>query len=127
MAISLLRTHTQVFTWLGDAITQGFVDKNGNWIPPVDTSDSITSYGSLQPYSTGNSRLVLPEGMREKDACLWYSTDDIRSLDDAEKLEPAVTNIRGNVYEVAKKADWTGYGLSTDHYEYLLVKQTPAE
>ena len=127
MSIALLQTHTQVFTWLGDATNKGYVDLAGNWIPPVADTHTLTSTGSLQPYMQGMTRLTLPEGMRERDAYVWISADDIRSLDEEEKLEPAVTTIKGRTFEIVKKADWTGFGLTVDHYEYLLYKQSPEE
>lgn len=127
MAIALLSTHTITFTEYGDSVTTGYYDKGGVWVDPVGTVRTFDVLGSLQPYSKDNTRSILPEGVKEESTYVFYSKEEIRVTNKRTNLKGATTVIDSDTYEVGTRAKWQGFSLIPDHYEYVLILQSPDE
>lgn len=119
MSLKLLQTHKITFTRHGSATDKTYVDEYGDTIAP-NTTSQIETCGSLQPFSKKKNRVGLPEGFREEDFLVYYSTADLRTTEQFDNLLPDTCTIDGKEYKVVRKGNWTGFGLTVDNNEYYL-------
>lgn len=112
--ISLLQTHSITFSRPSSGY---YVD--GEWVDGAITT--IPSTGSLQPYKQGKVSLIPPEGLRTTDLRLYYTKTLLRTADEFQDITADYCVIGGRQFQVFDFEDWSGYGLETDHYKYLLV------
>ncbi len=115
----LMNTHSVVFTRTGTPTEKPRFNSTGRAVHPDETSE-ITATGSLQPYSTMNNRLPLPEGVREEDCRIFYSKDDLRTVEQFNNNLADKAEIEGKWYKVMRKGPWQGFKTRVDHYEYYL-------
>lgn len=103
--------------------TAGYFDDDENWIQGTVTE--VTAVGSLQPFlTTSIRRIVLPRGVKEEDARLFYTkASNLKSAKDSTRQEASVTTINGEEYYIEEKGDWSRLGTYLKHYVYLLVKR----
>lgn len=118
---SLWETDELVFT--ETSTTGGYFDDDENWVP--GESSNTTCLGSLQPYTTTNTkRLVLPSGIKEEDARMFYSkTCNLKAASEVTEEYAATTIIDGKEFYVDRKGDWSRIGVCLRHYAYLLIKR----
>lgn len=102
---------------------------NGGYLDPdtrlwVESPPSVpfSIKCSLQPVK-GRSRLLLPDGIRTTDSKLVLTKTELLITDDFFSQECDVVTIKGVDFNVFHVEDWTGFGLSTDHYRCLLVRK----
>lgn len=119
MKLKLLQTHTIVFTRTGSDSEKPYVDEYGKTVTP-STTTLISTQGSLQPRSKANNRLNLPEGVREQDHFSYYTTTDLRTVDQFGNNLADTCEINGKQYKVTREGNWTGFNLTPDHHEYFL-------
>ncbi len=117
--IKLLQTHSIDFTRHGSDTDKTYVDVDGSIVTPTTTS-TISTEGSLQPFSVKQNRVALDEGMREEDFFVYYSKSVLRTTNQFSNLLPDTCTIDGDEYKVTRKGNWTGYGLLVDNNEYYL-------
>ncbi len=118
-SIKLLQTHSIDFTRHGSDTDKTYVDVDGSIVTPTTTS-TISTEGSLQPFSAKQNRVALDEGMREEDFYVYYSKSDLRTTNQFSNELPDTCTIDGDEYKITRKGNWVGYGLLTDNYEYYL-------
>ncbi len=118
-SITLLETHSIDFTRHGSDTDKTYVDEYGNIVSPTTTT-TISTIGSLQPFSKYQSRVGLEEGFREEDYFVYYSKDVLRTTNQFDNNLPDTCVIDGNSYKVTRKGLWTSYGLLSDNNEYYL-------
>lgn len=117
--LKLLQTHQIDFTRHGSDTDKSYVDKSGNVVSPTTTS-TISTEGSLQPYSIKQNRVALDEGMREEDFYVYYTKSELRTTNQFSNSLPDTCTILTDEYKVTRKGNWTGFDLATDNYEYYL-------
>lgn len=70
---------------------------NGRLVLGAETAFSVT--GSLQPLKA-DEVLLLPEGLRTRTQYKFYTTDDLRTADEPNGIEPDQLEISGKRYSV---------------------------
>jgi len=131
MALKLMQTHQITFTRHGDDTDKTYVDEYGNTIAPTTTSEIVTC-GSLQPFSKKQNRVGLPEGFREEDYWVYYSTSNLRTIEQFDNLtcDSCVNPLDGKTYKVLRKGRWNefcvdGKSLLANNNEYYLQLVQP--
>lgn len=126
--ISLLETRILSFV-RDDPNSKGYYDENRRYVeasklPPIQVE------GNMQPFKAGNNllrdgehRLITEQGYNADDARIFYSATKLNPLDPFAKTKADRTTIDGHSYFVFSAKDWSGYGLSAEHYEYILVRE----
>lgn len=113
----LFSTHTVTFTrQTGD----GYHDEvSGDWVSVTDPSFDAT--GSLQPYRSGYEQVILPEGVNDSDAKIFYTKTEIRTANKTAGTLADTATINSEEYEVFSSEDWTGFGSAAGHYRGILI------
>jgi len=117
--LKLLQTHTIVFKRIGTASEKPYVDEYGKTVTP-STIELITAQGSLQPRSKSNNRLNTEAGVREQDFMSFYTTTDLRTVDQVGNSLADTCTIGDKEFKVTREANWAGFNLTPDHHEYFL-------
>lgn len=115
----LMRTNSITFTRYGDDTDKTYVDDYGNTVAPT-TITTIETCGSLQPISKKQNRVGNEEGFREEDHLVYYTTSELRTIEQFDNFTADTCEIDGKHYKVTRRGNWTGFGLRTDHNEYFL-------
>lgn len=79
----------------------------GRWVPSASVTAGVTA--SVQPAS-GHEKLLLPEGMRSRDAITVFSTSELRPLDRSGGKPPSVIQWKGRRYSVEVLNDYYELG-----------------
>lgn len=116
----LLRSKTLTFK----SFEEGYIDDDGLWSDGVEKTFNVK--GSLQPFS-GSTRNVLPEGVTSEDARVFYTKDKILTTNQLNNTQAYEATIDGFTFVVSGSGDWTGSGLSLDHYKVVLVRKDKNE
>lgn len=131
MLISLMTTESLDFE-RDDPTQPGSYNDDGVWVEAEKITIEYVE-GNLQPFRTGNNLLKNGEYRRITDA--GYSADDARIFYTKTKLQTDSphtkrkadrTLIDGLWYNVFSVKDWNRYGLHSDHYECILVREDQA-
>lgn len=118
--MKLFKTHTLIFS-----IPSGnTLNEFGEIVEGTPINKSVQ--GSLQAIRTGGTvARSLPEGIRTSDARFFYTKTNLQLADEGLKVSSAYTTIDGKKFTIFSEEDNTGFGLKTDHYKYLLVRESP--
>lgn len=99
----------------------GGYDAEGRWndgtVSPFDTK------GSIQPFRSGNTQIVLPEGVRAEDALIIYTKDPTIVTNQFDKVQADKTTIDGRVYEAFMSENWNRHGLTPDHFKTIFIRE----
>lgn len=125
MKLKLLQTHSITFTRTGSDSEKPYVDEYGKTVVPTTTS-SIVTEGSLQPRSKANNRENTEAGTREQDHYSYYTTSDLRTVEQVGNNLADKCQIGGKWFKVTREGNWQGFGnLITNHREYFLQMIQP--
>jgi len=80
----------------------------------------FTFYGSIQPLS-GKDMLSLPEGRRDRETYLIYTSTELMSVDVDGAQNPDIVIINGNDFEVIQVEAWQN-GIY-NHYKAVASKK----
>lgn len=126
MPISLMTTESLDFE--RDS-AGGYLDAGGNWVESTKTTLEYVE-GNLQPFRTGNNllkngeyRQITDAGYSASDARIFYTKTRLRTANQFTKTKADRTQIDGLWYNVFSVKDWSRYGLGSDHYECILVRE----
>lgn len=86
---------------------------------PVD----VETIGNLQPYRNGTGQVVLPDGITQNDAIVYYTTTKLSSADQFTNTSADYTEIDGLEYQVFFAENWTRTNLSLAHYKVILIRR----
>ncbi len=85
---------------------------NGLWVGGKQESSTPNIESSIQPIRDREIQ-YLPEGQRNREAIVIYTSTDIRTEDEGANLPPDLVEARGKVYQVARvwyhTTPWTHY------------------
>lgn len=123
-SIKLLKTHTLTITREGNDTDKGRYDESGKWINPTATED-FDVIGNLQSYKAANAQKVLPEGTRTSDVKIFYTKEDLRTMEQFNNLPADKATINSKVYTVFTELDWTEFNLTPDHRAYIFLMDNP--
>ncbi len=104
-----------------DRDSGGSYDVEGRWTEGATTSFDTT--GSIQPFRTGNTQTILPEGVRAEDALIIYTKDPIVVTNQFDKLQADKTTIDDRVYEAFMSENWNRHGLTPDHFKTIFLRE----
>ena len=113
----LLTTHT--FNFLRP--NPGKLKMGGGYEPDGEPSVIPNVKGSLQPINTGLSVKIVPQGYDTGSAYFFYTKSKLSGYVEGSSIKADYTVIDDREYEVHRSNKWSGFGLKTDHYKYLLV------
>ena len=100
----------------------GYIDPNTRlWVEGAKDID-LTIKCSLQPVR-GRSRLLLPDGVRAVDSKLVLTKTELLISDDLTEQEADTVIVKDLPYKVINVEDWTGFGLTTDHYRCIIIRE----
>ena len=119
--VGRIRRQTEL-TFLRD-VGEGSWGEDGAW--HESPRKLIKIRGSLQPFTMNkSSTLILPEGLKYNDAKVFYSAEQIQTVDQFEMSKADVTYIEGLEYVALGVADWR-HAVSSRmrHCETLLVRR----
>ena len=124
MSLRLLRTHQLTITRY-DNVEDTFNPATGRFELPSISNSTFDIECSIQPFRLGDRQLVLPEGTLAEDSRFVYTSADnlLRTVSQFGKTLADTTVIDGRVYEAFNANDWTGFGLRTDNYKVIFVRQ----
>jgi hypothetical protein len=108
-------------TMLRKEVSEGYL-KDGKFIED-STEEEVLIRGSLQPLGSGREKLRLEESIRARATYKLYTKAKLKVSDDILQTTSDETIIKGLRYEIYADADWTHYGLSSDHYRYILLRK----
>ena len=91
---------------------------DGTWVEGVETA--FTFYGSLQPL-TGKDMLSLPEGRRDRETYLIYTSTELMAVDVNNQVNPDIVTINGNEFEIIQVEPWQN-GIY-NHYKAVASKK----
>jgi len=94
---------------------------NGAWVEGAETA--FTFYGSKQPLS-GKDMLSLPEGRRDRESYLIYTSTQLMSADINGQENPDLIVIDGNDFEIINVEPWQN-GIY-NHYKAIASKKQVA-
>lgn len=118
----LLKTHTLSVSTPGE----NTLGTDGRWTQGAISTKSVV--GSLQSSRKGRRQghqtVKLPEGLHSKDIRYFYTKEYIQVPDEFNSLSSATTQIDGQTFYFFDREDNTGYGLMSDHYVYVLIRQS---
>ena len=98
----------------------GHLDINNNWVEGEE--EFFDAVGDLQPYiRKPGQQLEASEGFTLKDAKVFSTKTELRTIDDYRATSADRTKIDNRTYYVAQKMDWTGSVLDTDYRDYILM------
>ncbi len=123
MYISKSLWATDELTFTEEDPSSGYYDTHRNWVS--GTTTEVVAEGSLQPFKTTNTqRLVLPSGIKDEDARIFYSkVSDLKAAEDFTMQLASTAVVDGRVFFIDQKGDWSRIGTYLKHYAYLLIKK----
>ena len=91
---------------------------DGVWVEGSETA--FTFYGSIQPL-IGKDMLSLPEGRRNRETYLIYTSTQLMSVDVDGQENPDIIVINGNDFEIINVESWQN-GIY-NHYKAIASKK----
>ena len=91
---------------------------DGVWVEGSETA--FTFYGSKQPLS-GKDMLSLPEGRRDRETYLIYTSTELKSVDVNNQVNPDIIVLNGNDFEIIQVESWQN-GIY-NHYKAVASKK----
>jgi hypothetical protein len=70
----------------------------------------------------GSNQFILPSGITSIEARIIYTESYLKTADQFTKELADTTVIAGLRYYAKSVEDWTGFGLSPDHYKVLFIR-----
>ena len=97
----------------------GSTNETGEWVPGASTETTVV--GSLQPMG-GRELLQFEEGLRTRIRWKLYSLTELNGgKSEGDPRGPDRIVVDGDALEVRTINDWTGFGMSPEHFKYLLL------
>ena len=101
----------------------GYIDPvTRQWIQSSNTY-TFAAKGSLQPFASGKTQLVLPQGIKTSEAYNYFTDVKLYTTDDSLNQEADTVLIDGVVFEVFDQEDWSHFNLKTVHYRAILIRK----
>lgn len=97
--------------------SEGTRDVLGKFVPSSATE--FTIHASVQPMKYREVQL-LPEGRREAQSYILYSSDELQTLDETSK--PDIVVINGKNYDVIMRYNWDNKIIT--HFKYGVVRNS---
>ena len=99
----------------------GYYNSNGEWVEGGTISKLIK--GNLQAFGAGEKSFLLPNGRTTSDLRVFFSKEDLNTLDEFDKTKADYCLINGKKYFVRSKEDNTTSKLLASHFKYLLIRE----
>lgn len=100
---------------------EGYINHNHEWVP-AEFSSPISIKCSVQPLGEGKKKIILPDGVRTDEALVLRTRYELKGSDNYETYEGDIVEYGGYTYEIFTKSNWTGFGLPSDHFKYILKR-----
>lgn len=105
----------------------GFWDDKGRWVNDPTPPAPFDIQCSIQPFRLSDTQTILPEGKEAGDALIVYTTTSLKTVQQISTKETADTTvIDGLSYEAFNVENWSRYGLSTDHFKVIFIRDDQA-
>ena len=96
-------------------------DSEGN--REYEVVGEITTKGALQPYSFGDTTVVIPEGRKTSDFKLFYTKTLLRPSNSRLETIADECEINGVKYEVYDAGDWSTNLSRLAHFKVVLARK----
>lgn len=84
---------------------------------------NMTVEGSLQPYQKGIVQTALPSGYSVEDSRIFFTKEKLNTSSQTKDLKPDEMIIDGQVFFANFSQPFTGFGLQSDHYAVLFLRE----
>jgi len=100
-----------------------FVNDDGDFVEAELQETSLKVRGNIQPSGDGKIQKELPEGIYSRDVLIFRTKEKLVASDDIKDTYPDQLVDDGILYECFNLANWSRYGLQSDHYKYVFIRK----
>lgn len=100
----------------------GYYNNSGDWVD--NTTSDFPIQCNIQPFRSGDTQVVLPEGITVNDALIIYTASLVQTSDQFSGTKADETLIDGKSYVAFNIENWTrNSGFRQAHYKVLFVRK----
>ena len=102
--------------------SEGYLDRTTRkWVIP--SPSDVEAIGNLQPFRSGAGQTVLPDGLTQNDALVYFTETPLQSSSQFTKVNADYVEVDGLEFEVFFVENWTRASMNLDHYKATLIRR----